>query len=202
MEALDTLFRPVIAMINRQIAAKTPARELCRELDGRVFAIRVTNTALTLYVEMNDGVLSARGSGDDEPDVVLAGSLFSLARLAGPAGDALIRDGDVDIAGDAVIAQRFQRLLRYGRPDLEEELSGVIGDVPAHRVGEFLRGTARWLADTRRTMTANVDEYLREESGTVPGRHEVDAFRESVNTLRDDVARFEARLGALERERR
>ena len=38
------------------------------------------------------------------------------------------------------------------------------------------------------------------ESRTVPSRYEVEAFRGRVDTLRDDVARLEARLAAFERE--
>ena len=46
-------------------------------------------------------------------------------------------------------------------------------------------------------MRQNLSEYLQEESRAVPSRHEVDTFRQQVDTLRDDVARFEARLNWL-----
>ena len=198
MDALDTLFRPVVAMINRQIGARTPARELCGELDGRVLAVRVPDTALAVYLRVTDGVVAASARSEREPDVVVSGSVLSLARIAGPDGESLFRDGSVTINGDALVAQQFQRLLRYGRPDLEEELSMVIGDVAAHGVGEFVRSAVQWVDETRRTMAGNVGEYLQEESRAVPGRHEVDAFRQDVNELRDDVARLEARLRAAE----
>jgi ubiquinone biosynthesis protein UbiJ len=201
MDALETLLRPVAAMINRQITARTPARKLCAELDGRVLAVRVPDTALAAYLQVTDGVVSASANYEEEPDVVVSGSVLSLARMAGPEGESLFRDGTVAINGDALVAQQFQRLLRYGRPDLEEELSTVIGDVAAHGVGEFVRGAVRWVDETRRTMGENVGEYLQEESRAVPCRHEVDAFRKDVNELRDDVARFEARLRAHEERR-
>lgn len=200
MDALETLLSPAALLINRQIAAKTPARELCEQLADRAFALRVPNTALAMYLVVEDEQLILTGTYGQEPDVVISGSLFSLARLAGPAGENLIRDGAVDISGDAVLAQQFQKLLRFGRPDLEEELSGVIGDVAAHGIGQFVRGVEEWGREARSTMRQNVSEYLQEESRTVPGRHEVDGFRENVNTLRDDVARFEARLRKLEQE--
>jgi ubiquinone biosynthesis protein UbiJ len=38
---------------------------------------------------------------------------------------------------------------------------------------------------------------LQEESGDVPSRYETERFAENVNTLRDDVARLEARLNRL-----
>jgi len=202
MDALESLLRPATAMINRQIEAKTPARQLCSELEGKVLALRVPNTALAMYLVVQGEQVLLSGIFGDDPDVVIAGSVVSLARLAGPAGENLIRAGDVEISGDAILAQRFQKLLRYGRPDLEEELSGMIGDIAAHGIGEFVRGVGKWGREAGSTMRQNIGEYLQEESQSVPGRYEVDSFRSDVNTLRDDVARFEARLDKLEQERR
>lgn len=200
MNALETLLRPVTGMINRQITARTPARELCAELEGRVFALRVPDTALAMYLIVDSSQVVLSGSYVDEPDVVASGSLISLARLAGPAGEELIRDGSVDITGDALLAQQFRKLLRYGRPDIEEELSGIVGDAAAHGIGEIVRGFDDWSRGARSTMQQNIGEYLQEESRAVPARREADTFRDNVNALRDDVARFEARLNRLERE--
>ena len=47
-------------------------------------------------------------------------------------------------------------------------------------------------------MRQNIGEYLQEESRAVPTREEVEIFRSQVDGLRDDVARFEARLTAIE----
>lgn len=198
MDALETLLRPLAAMINRQIEAKTPARELTAELDGSVFAMRVPDTALSMYLLVDDGAVHLSGDFVEDPDVIASGSLVSLARLAGPAGEDLIREGAVDIDGDAVRAQQFRKLLHYGRPDLEEELSGIVGDSAAHGIGEMLRGAGRWARDARSIMGQNISEYLQEESRAVPGRHEANEFRKDVDSLRDDVARFEARLERLE----
>jgi ubiquinone biosynthesis protein UbiJ len=201
MNPLEPLLRPVAAMINRQIGAKTPARELCSNLDGKTFALRVPDTALAMYLTIDSGRVLLSGDYIDDPDVVASGSLISLVRLAGPAAEDLIRDGSVDIAGDALVADQFRKLLQYGQPDLEEELSAVVGDVAAHGIGEFVRGVSDWTRGASATMQQNIGEYLQEESRTVPGRHEADEFRENVNSLRDDVARFEARLKKFEEVR-
>jgi ubiquinone biosynthesis protein UbiJ len=118
--------------------------------------------------------------------------------MAGPAGEAVIRNGDVELSGDALVAQDFQKLLQYGRPDFEEELASVVGDVAAHGIGEFFRSVGEWGREARTTIHQNVGEYLQEESRSVPTRDEVGAFQEEVDTLRDDVARFEARLNAID----
>ena len=202
MNQLETLLRPLTALLNRQIQAKTPARELCAELEDRVFAIRVKDTALAMYVIVGPGEIFLASEYSDDPDVVISGSLLSLARFAGPKGDETIQDGAVDLTGDQQLALQFQNMLRYGRPDLEEELSGVVGgDVVAHTVGEFARSVGRWGKEARSTLRQNVSEYLQEESRTAPSRYETDVFRQQVESLRDDVTRFEARLKRFEAER-
>jgi len=201
MNQLETLLRPLTALLNRQIQAKTPARELCAELEDRVFAVRVKDTALAMYVIVGPGEIFLASEYGDDPDIVISGSLLSLARFVGPEGGQTIRDGAVDVTGDEQLALQFQDMLRYGRPDLEEELSGVVGDVVAHTVGEFARSVGRWGKEARSTLRQNVSEYLQEESRTVPSRYETDVFRKQVESLRDDVARFEARLKRFEAER-
>ncbi len=202
MSGLETLLRPATVMINRQISAKTPARELCRKLADRTMALRVRNTSLTVYLIVADHELILASDYDcdneREPDVIVSGTLVSLAKLAGPGGESVMQQGEIDLSGDVLVARQFQQLLYFGRPDLEEELSTVIGDVAAHGVGEFFRSVGNWSEDTRATMRQNVGEYLQEESRSVPTRTEVERFGKHVDTLRDDVARFEARLRNLE----
>lgn len=198
MDALLTLLRPLAKILNRNIGQSTPARELCSELSGTVVAIRVRNSALAAVFVVNDDVLDVQASTDQEPDVVIEGSLITLARMAGSSGESAIRDGSLSLTGDAETASQFQQLLRLAQPDLEEELAGVVGDVAAHRLGEVVRGLGRWGRDARRTMGGNVREYLQEESRDAPSRYEVEQFSTEVNTLRDDVARIEARLSRLQ----
>ena len=201
MNPLETLLRPLAALINRQIQSRTPARELCAELEDRVLALQVEDTTLAMYVIVGPGEIFLTGDFSDEPDIIATGSLFSLARLAGPDGETAIRDGSVALTGNAELAQQFQQLLRFGRPDLEEELSSVVGDVVAHTIGEIARDVSQWGQDARNTVEQNVSEYLQEESRAVPSRYDTESFRKEVESLRDDVARFEARISRIEAER-
>jgi ubiquinone biosynthesis protein UbiJ len=109
-----------------------------------------------------------------------------------------VRDGSLELAGDAALAQSFQRLLWHARPDIEEELSGVIGDVAAHGLGDLARSVTDWSREARSTIRQNLSEYLQEESRAVPTRYEADRFRGEVEAMRDDVARLEARVKRLE----
>ena len=198
MDALESLLRPITRLVNRRIAMTTPARELCEQLQGKVIAIRVRDTALAMYARVDGGELVLLGEFEAEPDAAITGSLLSLARLSGASGEAAVRDGSLELAGDAEVARDFQRLLQYGRPDLEEELSGLVGDVAAHEIGELARRLGRWGEQARDTLRQNLSEYLQEESRALPTRYEVEEFRARVESLRDDAARLDARLQRLE----
>jgi ubiquinone biosynthesis protein UbiJ len=200
MNPLEAALRPVASVLNRNIRETTPARELCDKLDGAVIAIRVRNTALATWFVIADGELTLTTEFDGEPDVVISGSLITLARLAGDVGLDALRKGELEMAGDAHTAERFQRLLGFARPDFEEELSGLVGDVAAHRIGEVARDVTSWARDARSTMGANIREYLQEESRDAPSRYEVERFAADVDTLRDDVDRLEARVARLKED--
>lgn len=197
MKALVAALRPVAKILNRNISESTPARELCAQLSGTVVAIRVRNTALAAYFVIGDDALDILTATAQEPDVVITGSLLTLAGMAGQSGVGAVRDGSLDLTGDLELASQFQRLLSLARPDVEEKLSGIVGDIAAHRLGELARGIGRWGREARSTMGANIREYLQEESRDAPSRYEFEKFNSSVNTLRDDVDRIEARLNRL-----
>ena len=201
MEPLARLLRPFVRLVNENIRETTPARELAAELDGTLAAIRVRDTALAMYVEVDADGLTLRGDAASEPDILITGSLTALARLAASGGEEAIRDGSVDLVGDAGKAARFQKLLGHATPDVEEQLSRVVGDTAAHQIGRTARAFRRWASDAHQTMRGNVREYLQEESRDVPSRYEVERFTRDVGALRDDVDRLEARLARLSGKR-
>jgi ubiquinone biosynthesis protein UbiJ len=192
-DPLEALLRPIAEVLNRNIAEITPAREIATQLDGKTVAIRVRDTALAMYFVFDQEVVALTTEFDADPDVAITGSLVTLARMAGGAGAQAIRDGDIDLTGDAATAQRFQDLLDHAKPDVEEELSRVIGDV-----AEFARGVGNWARGARSTMGDNIREYLQEERRDLPTRYEVEQFSQRVGELRDDVERIAARLKRLE----
>ena len=201
MSPLDALLRPAAKLINEAIAERTPARELCGRLDGKVAVIRVRDSALATSFRFGNESVTLTPGAAEAPDIAITGSLPALARLA-VSGDAeVIRDGAVELLGDAETAKSFQQLLAHARPDPEEQLSRIVGDPAAHAAGQLARRIARWASGARDTMAANVKEYLQEERRDLPSRHEVERFAREVDALRDDVDRLAARLDRLGAER-
>ena len=199
MDPLEALLRPVAKYLNRAISEVTPARELCARLDGKVVAIRVRDTALAMYFVFDAETIELAVDSEREPDVAITASIVTLASMIGSDGAQAIRDGKVDLTGNAGAAEAFRDLLAYTKPDIEEELSKFVGDAAAHRLGQLAAGLRNWALEARDTMGGNIREYLQEESRDVPSRYEVDEFARKVDALRDDVERLASRLNRLER---
>ncbi len=197
MSALDALLRPTASLLNEAIAELTPARELCRDLDGTVATVRLRHTALAVTFRIGAGAVAIESGAAEEPDIAITGSLAALARMATSGEPDAVRDGSVELLGDAETAAAFQQLLAYARPDPEEQLSRLVGDTAAHSAGQFARRVGTWARNARSTMTANLREYLQEEGRDVPSRWEADRFARDVDTLRDDVERLAARIQRL-----
>lgn len=198
MDALETLLRPVVQVLNENIPEVTRARELCAQLNGTTAAVRVKNTALAAYVTIGEDSIAIVSRAEHDAEICITGSLLALARIA-QSGDAdAIRDGSLELTGDAETAEAFRELLTVATPDLEEGVSRFVGDAAAHGLGEIGRGVSRWARGARSTMGANIREYLQEESRAVPGRYELERFSNDVGNLRDDVDRLAARISRLE----
>ncbi|MEO0574652.1 MAG: SCP2 sterol-binding domain-containing protein [Pseudomonadota bacterium] len=194
---LGIMFKPLTLLINKRIAEQTPARDIAESLEGETMAVRVRDTGLAIYMTMINGKLKLSTRYDDEPSVVLSGSPISLAGLAGSDPLQLVRDGHIQLSGDAMIGARFQGLLRYAQPDLEDELSNVVGDTAAHTAGNVARGLKSVAGAISSKLHSNMGEYLTEGRETLPSRELFDHFRDEVEVLRDDVARATARVQAI-----
>jgi ubiquinone biosynthesis protein UbiJ len=190
---------PLESVLNRNIAASAAARALCKRIEGKVLAVHLEGTPISLFFAAHGDHMTLDTKHDGSPTATLSGTPLSLLRLAGPTPEAVLRARAVHIEGDAEAAHTFSELLKAARPDLEEELSRAIGDVAAHQVGNAARsalGFARRAADT---FAQNVAEYLQEEGRDLPSRTEAEEFIAGVDALRDAVDRAEARIALLEK---
>jgi ubiquinone biosynthesis protein UbiJ len=195
----NALLGPINAAMNRNVAQSGRATAIAQQLEGRALALEFAGTPVTLLFRVLEGRIAIGMRGDDEvADATLTGSPLSLLSMVGPDAEERFRGSSIKIAGDAEVAQRFRDLLQQAQPDLEEELSRVVGDVAAHQVASFARGFFDWGRKAADSFSANVAEYLQEEGRDVPTRVEVEEFLESVDRLREATDRLEARLARVE----
>jgi ubiquinone biosynthesis protein UbiJ len=187
-------------LLNRNLPRSPRAMELCATLAGKRVRVEARGLGWVLVAEaLSSSIRLTRDDPGGQPaDAEISGSLLSLAALAGSHPEEVIQRGDVTIRGDAEIAQKFRELAMLLKPDVEEELSRLIGDTPAHQALRLVRMATGFGRRAARTSVRNVAEYLAHESGDLVPRAEAEDFYRGVERLREDLDRLEARARALE----
>ncbi len=186
--------------LNRNIAASSAARTLCARLAGKSLRLKMSGLPFEILMSAAADQIRLSTTSDSQAHATLSGSPLGLLTLATHTSTSTLSGSSVRIEGDAEVAQAFSQLLKQAKPDIEEELSRIVGDVTAHQIGNTVRSLLGFGRRLSNTLLQNTGEYLSEEGRDVPSQTEAEEFIRDVDKLRDDVERFEARLNALDRQ--
>ena len=181
-------------MLNGHVQESSAALDLLSSLQGKSLGVEVTGPGITIVISAEDEKLRLELSGESPATATVCGT--PLALLASLRGDALsgFKDSGIAMSGDAEVAEEFSTLLRLARPDLEEQLSHLTGDVVAHQVGSAARDIHSWGRQAVTALRMNTTEYMQEEGRQVPTRVEVEGFFAEIDRLRDAAERVAARI--------
>jgi ubiquinone biosynthesis accessory factor UbiJ len=180
--------------LNHFLSRELQARESLRPMAGRVARIESAGGFLNFAVHFAVGADGLLEASDSEPNVTIALSPRAVpSAMKDP--DALLRDAHV--TGDAELARALSQVAARLRPDLEEDLSRVIGDAAAVRVVSALRNASDRAADTGQRLARNVADYLSGESGMLVSRAPLDELAAEVAELAQAVERLADRIGRL-----
>ncbi len=187
--------------LNAALALDPKTGERLRRLEGKVIALELRGTGITLTLQPTiEGRLRLMGDYDGEIDTTLRGAPFALLRMStGRAGEGMF-SGEVEIDGDVELGQQIQRVFEKLDIDWEEHLSRLTGDIVAHQLGNTVRGLVAWGERAAEHLGRDAADYLHEESDTLPVEWEVEEFICGVDTLRSDVDRIEARVTRLSKQ--
>ena len=103
----------------------------------------------------------------------------------------------IKVDGDTHLAAEIGKILQHMRWDFEEDLSKVIGDIPANKAASFSR---KFLKSTKKqsiNLAEMLVEFWQEENPILAKKWRVEKFNTDVDTLRSDTARLEKRLAKL-----
>lgn len=180
--------------LNRALALDPAGRQaLMAALSGPVqFSIEAPLNLTLALVPAADRI-NVVGQPPEAPALELAGRPMAFAALA-TGDDQVFSQGRIRVIGDMALAHQFQRALDQLDPDWEAAMADYVGDVPAHFLGQRLRGAVKWSRQAFRSLNANVEEYIHEESRSLPGRRELEATFEDIDQLSLRVERLDARI--------
>lgn len=183
--------------LTRYLQQDARALARCAALENRVLRIRIRELDLAFELCPDASGLRVAQAGEVEPTATIGGSLPSLLRAWLRAGEGAAAAGELEISGDTEFAQDLLNILREADFDFDEWLSRHVGDVAAHRAGQFLRGALGYGRRVAETLTLDTAEYLREETRDLVHAEEVAQWSGEVDRLREAADRLEARVKRL-----
>ncbi|KIT45833.1 SCP-2 sterol transfer family protein [Vibrio parahaemolyticus EN9701121] len=171
-------------------------RRLAR-LKGQVIQVHLKEIDKTLTFVFSQQI-DVLGNYEGQPDCYLSLNLSVLPELRDQANiTRLIKQDKLELEGDIQLAQKFSQLMTDCKPDIEEWLSRVTGDVVAHTL---VQGTNPCLLggwETYSPHQRHLAQVVTEEWKLAPAPLEVAYFCDQVDEVRSQASRVEARLNVL-----
>jgi ubiquinone biosynthesis protein UbiJ len=185
--------------VNRWLRMDPDSLAKLAALSGKTVHLRILEPLLDMRISIAPDAITiheytaAAAAADVMIEAATPATLLRLAR-----GDSYAEQ-DIHMQGNMHTAKALQRLLRGIDIDWEEQLAQLIGDIPAHQLGNLTRTGLNWGQQVLQKFWLDVSEYLRYEAELLPARHSVEFFLSDIDTLRSDLDRLEARIRRLQR---
>jgi ubiquinone biosynthesis protein UbiJ len=187
-------------LVNRYLALDPAQLDRFADLAGRCLALELEGLGWRVYLCLTRDGVHLTSRAPPVVDAEVSGPPFSLLRmLAVPDDPSLLLQGQVKVRGRSGLVERVRALLTGVDVDWEEQVSRLLGDIPAHQLGNLARDAGRWARRSTEILRQNGHEYLVEELRLVPHPDEVAGFNAAVDDLRDDVERLTLRVERLVR---
>lgn len=184
--------------LNRAVALDDDTRTRLAALDGRRLDVYLRGPELRLSIAVVDGALRVGPPEEaDAPALEVAATPGSLLAMALRRDDESVAPGKVEIAGDADLARRLEKLARNYAPDFEEAFAQVFGDVLGIPLARAMQRALAHVRDSAHHATEDVADWLREESRLTIAPAEMDDFLDAVDSLRERSDRLQARIARL-----
>lgn len=187
------MFEPLITRIlNHLVNQNEWAREQLQPYSGKAVLFIIPPARMKLIV-LEDGGLAAAGEAAEAAAKVTLPVSVAMRLLAGDANAETL----LTVEGDTDLALTLSKVLRNMSWEYEEDLSKVIGDVPAHQLAEFGRKAVSEVRKQSLNIADMFAEYWQEEQPLIAKKRHVNHFMQEVADLRDQVERLEKRLDKL-----
>lgn len=171
-------------------------RRLAR-LKGQVIQVHLKelNKTLTFIFSQQIDVLA---NYEGEPDCYLSLNLSVLPELREQSNiTKLIKQDKLVLEGDIQLAQKFSQLMTDCKPDIEEWLSRVTGDVVAHTMVQGAANVGQFFKSQAAKHQDHLAQVLTEEWKIAPAPLEVAHFCDQVDEVKSQASRVEAKLNQL-----
>ena len=193
--------RALETALNHTLSLDPDTQQRLIALNGRRVLLHLRGPEIALAITVKEGRLEV-----GPPDENASGSQLRVAATPGSLlamlfkrDDDGISPGKVEIAGDAELARRLEKLATTFAPDFEEAFARTFGDVLGVPIAKAVRKALSHAKETATHLTEDSADWLREESRLALAPGEVEGFLDGVDTLRERSDRLESRVQRLVR---
>jgi ubiquinone biosynthesis accessory factor UbiJ len=189
---------PVEKALNRYLTLDPESQKRLSALEGKNITIALKPFTIIFQLHIENGRIQLLAEESYPAQIKITGTPLSLLGLTLSSdkkhhffSDDLVIEGSTD-EGQQVI-DLFDKL----EIDWEEQLSKLIGDLPAHEVGSFIKKIKNWGRQSTEILIKNIDEYIHEEQAWTPPAEALNDFYHEVDELRMTADRLEAKIRNL-----
>lgn len=184
--------------LNHALSLDPDTQAKLAALDGRSVQLHLQGVNIALAVTVQGDRLRV-GPAPERSDLRVAATPGSLLSMLFRRHDESLAPGKVDIAGDAELARRLEKLASGFAPDFEEAFTRSFGDVLGVPLAKALREGLAHARETASHLSEDGAAWLRDETRMAVAPGEMESFLDDVDALRERTERLEARLARLER---
>jgi ubiquinone biosynthesis protein UbiJ len=169
------------------------------KLQGKTMTLNVSSIGQSLSVTPYREGLEFTQSTPEKVDVTLSATLGAMVKISRDGMEnADLLPGELEMAGDPIVGQRFAQVISELNIDWEALLAEQIGESPAKAV-TFAAGQAKALADDSKGKLKDfLNTLIKEDMRLVADKGDVESFLDDVDTIRADVDRLCARVERLQ----
>lgn len=194
-----TLLTVAEESINTLLRQDSVTLQRLAKLNGRIIEVVMTEPSFNLFIIPSDQGLQIHQGLSELADVTLTGTSTNFISLLTQQDKANAMFGNgVQISGNNGIATEFQSILMDTQIDWEAMLAKVVGQLPAHQLGNLFRFKSSQYQTAGNSLLTNLEEYIREESELLAPKPAVSQFFKEIDKLRLDTDRLEARFQRLQ----
>lgn len=184
------MLKPILTrLLNHLINQNLWAKEQLQPFGGKTVRFNIPPISATLTV-LEDGGLAMAGESVTHDAIISIPLPVALRLLANDDSAATL----ATLEGDTELAAALAKVLRGMSWEYEEDLSKLIGDIPAHQIAEFGRKATAEIKSQSVNLAQMLSEYWQEERPIIAKKRHVDTFNREVDSLREATERLEKRI--------
>lgn len=172
-------------------------QERLQKLTGKTIAVEIKQFQ-TVYLTPGERGLAL--THEEQPtNVTIKATLRALVKLSQQdIDDVELAPGELEIIGDALVGQRFAKLLSELDIDWEGLLADKVGDNATHMLGTAGRAFSDLFQQGQNSLRESVAEILKTE--LIVSESETALFSQHIAELQEKITNLESRVAKINKE--